>query len=150
MMMFQKYQEITPDQLQSADDGMQWDIAVDVESLSPVTEEQHSTKIMQVLNMLASPGPGQLLALSPPLLKNMLNLMGIRNASDQQNIFDALKVKMQMEQQAAMMGAGQPPGVASQPGGGNPNQQGGPEQPAAAGEAPAKPGGPQPNQPPQA
>jgi hypothetical protein len=149
MMMIQKYQEITPEQLQSADDGMQWDITVDVESLSPVTEEQKATKIMQVLGMLAAPGPGQLLALSPPLLKSILNLMGIRDSGDQQNIFDALKVKMQMEQQAAMAGAGQPPGTASQPSGPNPNQTGGPSQPAAQGEAPAKPGGPQPNEPSQ-
>ena len=106
MMMIQKYQEITPEQLQSADDGMQWDITVDVESLSPVTEEQKATKIMQVLGMLAASGPGQLLALSPPLLKSILNLMGIRDSGDQQNIFDALKIKMQMEQQGMGGGSG--------------------------------------------
>ena len=142
-----QFQEITPDQLQAADDGMQWDITVDVESLSPVTEEQHGNRIMQALNMIAAPGIGQLLAMSPPLLKSMLNLMGIRNASDQQNIFNALQQKMMMEQQAAQMGAAPPPGVASQPGGGSPNKQGaGAAQPAPEGGAPAKAGsgGPQP------
>jgi hypothetical protein len=146
-MMAAQFQEVTPDQLQQADDGMQWDITVDVESLSPVTEEQHGNRIMQALNLIAAPGPGTLLSLSPPLLKNMLNLMGIRNASDQQNIFNALQAKMQMEQQMAAMGGPGPVGVAPQPGGGNPNKQGsGPEQPAPQGQAPAKPGGPQPNQ----
>lgn len=145
-VMMQQFQEITPEELQGADDGMQWDITVDVESLSPVTEEQHGNRIMQALNLISSPGVGMLLSLSPPLLKNMLNLMGIRNASDQQNIFMALQAKTQMEQMMAMGGGGQPPGVAPQPGGGNPNKQGsGPEQPAPQGGAPAKPGGPQPN-----
>jgi hypothetical protein len=142
----QQYQEVTAEQLQNADDGMQWDITVDVESLSPVTEEQHGNKILQALNLLAAPGPGQLLAMSPPLLKNVLNLMGIRNAADQQNIFMALQQKMQMEQAMMMGGGGAPPGVAPMPGGGNPNKQGsGPEQTAPQGGAPAKPGGPQPN-----
>lgn len=141
-----QFQEVTPDQLQQAEDGMQWDITVDVESLSPVTEEQHGNRLLQALNLIASPGVGTLLGMSPPLLKNILNLMGIRNAGDQQNIFMALQAKMQME--AAMMagGAGAPPGVAPMPGGGNPNKQGsGPEQTAPKGGAPAQPGGPQPN-----
>jgi hypothetical protein len=145
--MMENFQQITPEELQGADDGMQWDITVDVESLSPVTEEQHGSKIMQALNLIASPGVGQLLSMSPPLLKNMLNLMGIRNASDQQSIFMALQAKMQMEQMMAMGGGGQPPGVAPMPGGGNPNGGGGPEQTAPQGGAPAKPGGPQPNAP---
>jgi hypothetical protein len=141
-----QYQEVTPEQLQQAEDGMQWDITVDVESLSPVTEEQHGNKLLQALNLLTASPVGMLLSLSPPLLKNMLNYMGIRNAGDQQNIFMALQAKAQMEQQMAMAGAGQPPGVAPQPGGGNPNKQGsGPEQTAGKGEAPAAAGGPQPN-----
>lgn len=141
-----QYQEVTPEQLQQAEDGMQWDITVDVESLSPVTEEQHGNKLLQALNLLTASPVGMLLSMSPPLLKNMLNYMGIRNAGDQQNIFMALQAKAQMEQQMAMAGAGQPPGVAPQPGGGNPNKQGsGPEQTAPQGGAPADAGGPQPN-----
>ena len=30
----QQYQQVTPEQLQQADDGMTWDLTVDVESLS--------------------------------------------------------------------------------------------------------------------
>lgn len=141
-----EYQEVTADQLAAADDGMQWDITVDVESLSPVTEEQHGNRILQALNLISAPGPGTLLSMSPPLLKNVLNFMGIRNSSDQQAIFMALQAKMQMEQMAMQGGAPPGPGVAPMPGGGNPNGTGGPEQTAPPGGAPAPPGGPQPNQ----
>ncbi len=133
-VLAQQFQQITPEQLQAADDGMMWDVTVDVESLSPVTEEQHGNRLIQALNMISSPGVGQMLAMSPPLTKTLLNLMGIRNSNDQNNIFMALQQKIMMDQQAAMMGAGQPKGIAPQ--GGTPSPQPG------AGTA----GGPQPNQ----
>jgi hypothetical protein len=144
----QQYQEVTPQQLKEADDGMQWEIVVDVESLSPVTEEQYGNKLLQALNMLAASPIGMLLSMAPPLLKNVLNYMGIRQANDQQNIFMALQAKAQAEAQAAAMGAPPAPGVAPMPGGGNPNKQGSaPQQPAPQGGAPADAGsgGPQPN-----
>lgn len=129
----QQYQQVTPEQLQAADDGLEWDITIDVESLSPVTEEQYGNRLIQALNLISSPGVGQLLSMSPPLLKSVLNLMGIRNSSDQSNIFQALQLKMQMEQQMAMAGGPGPVGVAP---------QGGPSPQPGAG----SPGGPQPNQ----
>jgi len=130
----QQYQQVTPEQLQAADDGMQWDFTVDVESLSPVTEEQYGNRLIQALGMLSSPGVGQLLAMSPPLSKTLLNLMGIRNSNDQQNIFMALQQKMMMEQQMAMMGGPGPTGVAPQAGNASPQPGSGTS------------GGPQPNQ----
>jgi len=133
-VLAQQFQQITPEQLQAADDGMMWDVTVDVESLSPVTEEQHGNRLIQALNMISSPGVGQMLAMSPPLTKTLLNLMGIRNSNDQNNIFMALQQKIMMDQQAQMMGAGQPKGIAPQ--GNTPSPQPG------AGTA----GGPQPNQ----
>lgn len=135
-VLAQQYQQVTPEQLQAADDGMQWDFTVDVESLSPVTEEQYGNRLIQALGLLSSPGVGQILAMSPPLAKSVLNLMGIRNSNDQTNIFTALQQKMMMEQQMAMMGGPAPVGAAPQGGGGAPGppQGGGP-----------KPGGPQPN-----
>jgi hypothetical protein len=135
--MAQQYQQVTPEQLQQADDGMQWDLTVDVESLSPVTEEQHGNRLIQALNMVASPGVGQLLAMSPPLLKTVLNLMGIRNSNDQKNIFGALQIKMQNEQQMAMMGGPGPVGVAPSGGAGSP-------EPGAGSSQGPQPGGPQP------
>jgi len=130
----QQFQQVTPEQLNAADDGMQWDFTVDVESLSPVTEEQYGNRLIQALGLLSSPGVGQILALSPPLAKSVLNLMGIRNSNDQGNIFQALQQKMMMEQQMAMMGGPGPVGAAPQAGGSSPQP--------GSGTA----GGPQPNQ----
>lgn len=130
----QQFRQVTPEQLQAADDGLLWDITIDVESLSPVTEEQYGNRLIQALNMLSSPGVGQLLAMSPPLARTLLNLMGIRNSNDQQNIFTALQQKMMMDQQMAMMGGPGPVGVAPQGGTASPQP--------GAGTA----GGPQPNQ----
>lgn len=133
-LIAQQFQQVSPEQLQQADDGILWDVTIDVESLSPVTEEQHGNRLIQALTMISSPGVGQILAMSPPLLKTLLNLMGIRNSNDQQNIFMALQQKMMMEQQMAAMGGPGPVGVAPQ--GGTPSPQPG------AGSS----GGPQPNQ----
>lgn len=134
----QQYQQVTPEQLQQADDGMQWDLTVDIESLSPVTEEQHGNRLIQALNMIASPGVGQILAMSPPLLKTLLNLMGIRNSNDQKNIFGALQMKTEQEQMMAMQGGPGPMGVAPSAGEASP----GPPQPTGG----PQPGGPQPAQ----
>lgn len=97
--------------------------------MSPVSESQHAARIMQALNLIASPGPGELLALSPELLKSMLNMMGIRSAQDQRAIMTALQKKMMMNQLAQMveqMGNGgsppKEPGTAPMPGGDQPNR----------------------------
>jgi len=146
--MEREYTELAPDDLETAFGDGRWDITVDVESMSPVTEAQHAEKLMQALNMLANPGVGRLLSMSPPLLKNMLNMMGIRNSVDQQSIMQALQMRDQMEQQMAMAqqgGGSQPaePGVAPMAGGGQPNDgTGAPEG--------APPDAPQPAAPPQA
>ena len=95
--------EVEPEDLDDAYGAGKWDITVDIESMSPVTESQHASRIMQALNMIASEGPGELLALSPELLKSMLNMMGIRFAQDQQNIMGALQKKQMMSQLMQMM-----------------------------------------------
>lgn len=144
----QTYQEVTADMMAEAHGGSQWDVVVDVESLSPVSEQQHAARIMQALQMLAASPVGMLLSLAPPLLKTMLNLMGIRAASDQESIFAALQAKQQMEQQMAMAGAGGPPGVAPTAGAPSPRAGGAggaPEPPA--GSAPAGNPGPPPQGP---
>jgi len=109
----QVYSQITSDELQEADDALRWDMVVDIESMSPVSESQHASKLIQVLNMLASPGVGRLLSFSPQLLKLTLNLLGIRNAADQKAISDALAMRDQMEMMA--MGGGAPPGAPGAP-----------------------------------
>jgi hypothetical protein len=125
--------ELSPEDLDDAYGAGKWDVTVDIESMSPVTESQHASRIMQALNMISSEGPGELLALSPELLKSMLNMMGIRSAQDQQNIMGALQKKQMMNQLMQMMeqmtamqggGGGSPPakkGVAPTGGGDQPN-----------------------------
>ncbi|MBW2561622.1 MAG: hypothetical protein JRE40_12315 [Deltaproteobacteria bacterium] len=126
----QDRRELTPEDLEEAYGAGKWDVTVDIESMSPVTESQHASRIMQALNMIASEGPGELLALSPELLKSMLNMMGIRSAQDQQNIMGALQKKQMMNQLMQMMEQmqagqqGSPPakkGVAPTGGGDQPN-----------------------------
>jgi hypothetical protein len=137
--------EVTPDTLVETFGDGKWDVTADIESLSPVTEAQHGSRILQALNMIASEGVGHLLSLSPELLKTMLNMMGIRNSADQKAIAIALQKKMMQEQMMAMMeqmmagggSAAAPAGVAPMPGeGGDPN-------------AGAPPAGPEAGPPPQ-
>ena len=140
----QERREVEPEDLDDAYGAGKWDVTVDIESMSPVTESQHASRIMQALNMISSEGPGELLALSPELLKSILNMMGIRSAQDQQNIMGALQKKQMMnqlmqmlEQMNAAQGAGPQgskpakKGVAPTGGGDQPN--------AGAGSAPPPP-----------
>jgi hypothetical protein len=107
-------QVVTPDDLEQSYGVGDWDVTVDIESLSPVSESQHASRIMQALQLISSPGPGELLAISPELLKTMLNLMGIRSAEDQAAISNALMMQQQMRQMMMMMqlmgGGGSMPG----------------------------------------
>ena len=118
--------EVTPEALDEAYGDGRWDVTADVESLSPTTEAQHASRVLQALNMLSSPGVGRLLSLSPELLKTMLNMMGLRNAADQKAIAIALQKRdmLDMMMMQAQGGAGSPPGqkgVAPMPGGDQPN-----------------------------
>jgi hypothetical protein len=127
------HREITLQNLQDANDDLRWDVSVDVESLSPVSEQEKQAQWMQALNLISNPAVAPLLAMSEPLLKRTLDLNGIKNAKDQGAIRQALMQKAQMEMQMAQQQGGQPPGVAPMPG------------------APMGPGGPGPTapQPPQ-
>jgi hypothetical protein len=157
----EKYQLITADQLESADALLQWDVSVDIESMSPVSESQYAGKFMNALNMLANPGVGQLLSISPVLLKLVLNMMGIRNESDQGAIREALAIRDQQMQAERAAQMPPQPGVAPMPGGGGPPQGGGgggpagpepppPEQAMGAPGPQGQPGPPGPAGPPQA
>lgn len=109
------HKQITQQSLQDAHDDLRWDITVDVESLSPVSEQEKQAQWMQALNLISNPAVGPLLALSPELLKRTLDLNGIKNAKDQGAIRGALQQKMQLEMQMAQQ-QGAPPGVAPMPG----------------------------------
>ena len=147
------WQQITSDQLEDAASAMNWDVTVDIESMSPVSEIQYANKLMQFMNLVASPGVGQLLSLSPTLLKLMLNMIGIRSETDQRSIMEALQKRDEM--QRAMMeaqanaNAPKQPGVAPMPGAASPQvpPTPGPPSPNEQGPAIPGPGGPQPPQP---
>jgi hypothetical protein len=110
------HRQITLQNLQDAHDDLRWDVTVDVESLSPVSEQEKQAQWMQALNLISNPAVAPLLAMSEPLLKRTLDLNGIKNAKDQAAIGQALAQKAQMEMQMAQAKAGGPPGVAPMPG----------------------------------
>ncbi len=117
-----QFQQLTADKLASAAKGIRWVVQVDVESLSPVAEEQQLGRWMQALSLLLNPGMARLMALAPPILKRTLDLNGIKSGRDQDAIGQALTAMAQLEmqmQQAQINGGGgaaAPKGVASQPG----------------------------------
>jgi len=118
MHIAQMHKEITLQNLQDAHDDLRWDVTVDVESLSPASEQEKQAQWMQALTLISNPMVAPLLAMSPELLKRTLDLNGIKNAKDQAAISGALmkkaQLEMQMAQQAAAQKAG--PGVTSMPG----------------------------------
>jgi hypothetical protein len=122
------HQQITMQNLQDAHDDLRWDITVDVESLSPISEQEKQAQFMQMLNLISNPAVAPLLAMSQPLLKRIMDLSGIKNAKDQGAIQEALMQKAQMEMQMMQAQGGGPPGVAPMPGA--PSGPGGPGQPA--------------------
>jgi hypothetical protein len=121
-----QHAQIVQQNLQDAHDDLRWDVAVDVESLSPVSEQEKQAQWMQALNLISNPAVAPLLAMSEPLLKRTLDLNGIKNAKDQAAIREALAAKAQMEMQMMQAQQGGPPGVAPMPGA--PQGPGGPGQ----------------------
>lgn len=118
-----QWQQITQQSLEEATEGLRWDVTVDVESMSPVSEQEKQAQWMQALNLISNPAVAPLLALSPELLKRTLDLNGIKNGKDQAAIGQALQAKAQMEMQMAQMQAA-PPGVAPMPGAPGPSGPG--------------------------
>lgn len=133
MAISEQVKQITMQNLQDAHDDLRWDVSVDVESLSPVSEQEKQAQWMQTLNLISNPAVAPLLALSPELLKRTLDLNGIKNAKDQAAVGQALMRQAQMQMAMAQSKMSGPPGVAPMPG------------------APTGPGGPGPAvpQPPQ-
>ena len=139
-----EYQLITAQKLTQASQLVEWDLTVDVESLSPVSEEEKFQKWMQGLSFIGNPGMAIVFAFAPDLLKYTLKLMGLSSAREQEMIVGAM-TQMAAAQQAAQ---GQ---VA--PGGGSPprppgiSPMGGGAAPGAPSPAGPVPGGPQPGGP---
>ena len=117
-----RYQQISAQRLQKATRGIRWAVQVDVETLSPVSEEQKLTRWMQALTMITNPQIGPLLAMAPSILKRTLELSGIKSGRDADAIREGLNLMLQQQQAMASQQAeagGSPPkpvGTASQPG----------------------------------
>jgi hypothetical protein len=135
------WKSITAEQLEAAANGIRWHVAVDVESLSPVAEQEQLAKFLQMLNFLGNENQAILLKSAPVLLDRLLTLMGMKAAKDQDAIRQALDVVVMMAQQRAAAGAGQPPGVSPMGGTPSPRPAGppGPVQPTPP-PGPAGPG----------
>lgn len=116
MIIAGMHQQITMQNLQDAHDDLRWDVTVDVESLSPVSEQEKQAQWMQALSLISNPAVAPLLAMSPELLKRTLDLNGIKNAKDQAAISGALEKKAQLEMQMMQAQQQGPPGVTSMPG----------------------------------
>ena len=141
MQVSQQYQMITSQKLQAAASGIEFDVDIDIESLSPVTEEERFQKLMQAISFIANPDTMKVFAVAPPLLLLVLKYMGIRSANETSAITGALQKLMEIQMAQAQQGVPPGPGVSPQPGGNQPGQPG----PAAQ---QSTPGGPQPGGPP--
>lgn len=141
------FKRINTEVLSDASRGVSWSVQIDLESLSPVSEEEKFQKWMQGLTMFSNPILARLFSVSQPILKRTLDLLGVKSANDQQLISDAMTKIVQMEQQLAAQGQNAAPGMSPQPGSGapgapRPGAPSGPPQGAPAAPPAPKPAGP--------
>lgn len=139
----QSFKRINATILSDAAAGVSWDVIIDLEALSPVSEEEKFQKWMQGLSLFGNPVFARMFAVSPEILKHTLTLLGIKSGRDVALIQDAMMKVVQMEAQLAAMGQNAAPGVSPQGGSGAPGQPKGPSGPTGP-----PPGGPQPGGPP--
>lgn len=87
--------------------SLTYDVVVDMEQLSPVTEDTRRMQHEKALTMLVTPGIPLLLASSESLLKRTLSYMGIRGDKEVQEIKMALMVvNLAMAAEAGGSGGG--------------------------------------------
>jgi hypothetical protein len=132
-----RFKRINADLLSDTASGVNWDVQIDLESLSPVSEEQKFQKLMQGEMLFANPVLARLYSVCPPLLELTLDAMGIKSGKVKETILGAMQQVVQMEQILAAQGQNAAPGVPSQPAA-KPAPAAGPQQ---------KPGPPQPSGP---
>jgi hypothetical protein len=135
----QTFARVNSEILSDASKGIQWDVVIDIENLSPVSEEEKSQKFMAGLQLMGNPPIARLLSVSPELLEFTLKGMGIRSGRQLGLITTAVQTVVQMEQQLAMAGQNAAPGVSPQAGGPKPGapttpnpQPGGPAGPGSS------------------
>ncbi len=113
-MVAQQYQRISGEILQRAAAGVHWTVTIDVDSLSPVSEEQKFQKWMQGLQLLSNPPMARLFSVAPPILMETLKLLGVKGAKQQQMIMEGMRAMVQLEQQLAAQSQNSAPGMPSQ------------------------------------
>lgn len=131
----QTFKRINSNMLSEAASGVEWDVIIDLEALSPVSEEEKFQKWMQGLSLLGNPVLARLFSVSPEVMKYTLNLLGLKSDRQIVLIQQAMQQVVAMEAQLAAQGQNAAPGMPSQPSSGAPS--------APKGGPPA--GGPQPN-----
>jgi len=131
----QKFEKINANILSDEAAGVRWDVVIDVESLSPVSEEEKFQKLLAGLQTISAPPLARLFSVSPPLLKMFLDGLGIKSAKDQEIISGSMQQVVQMEMQLAAQSQNSATGVSGQAAPGQPT-------------SPSPGGGPQPGSPP--
>lgn len=101
--------------VQAADlDGLNYEVGVDVESLSPLSEEAERQQWQVVLQLLTNQGLLVALSSSDVLLRKTLRLHGIKNERDVAQVRQAMQATLMAL--TGMQGGGGAPGMASPPG----------------------------------
>jgi len=111
----QDFEAINADKLTEESTGLRWNVSIDIESLSPVSEEEKFQKWMVGLQLMANPDMAMLFAASPELLRHTLDLLGLKAARDQDLILEAMKAKVNIQMQQAQAGQQPGPGISGQP-----------------------------------
>lgn len=96
--------QITADALGDLD----FDITLDMASLSPVTQDAQKASWVEMLLTITNPAVVRYLSISPHMLRRTLHLWGIRNETDVRAIEDAIKAGFLQEQMAALAMGGSP------------------------------------------
>jgi hypothetical protein len=84
------YRQITFQDLQEADAAMRWDVTIDMESLSPASEQEKRQVWNGAIQMLANGPIARILSTSQELLKRTLDLNGVHSSQEQRLIGEAL------------------------------------------------------------
>jgi hypothetical protein len=89
---------------------LDFDVVVDIESLSPINDDQKRNSLIQFLGLLTSPGVGMLLLASPQLFKRVAALYNIRSDRELEEIKQALVMLQLMAMKAGGPGGDKKPG----------------------------------------
>lgn len=100
------WQEITADAFGDLD----FDVSVDIGSMSESTQKQEQFAWNQVLALLTNPGLAGIMAMSPAILRKTLRLYGVQSEAEVREVQKVLQGQMMMQVAAQAAQAGMPPG----------------------------------------